>query len=108
MSHKDSIIFSIGTTTNDKILVAGVWKFYETHGLPLDVILNLCIEKNWMPCWTTLYKDMLSAGMKHGRILSKLEESISDSFGKAFCDVVIFRLNNIFKYENDERKTSDI
>jgi hypothetical protein len=97
MSHKDiSVIFAIGATTDNKVLVAGVWKFYETYGLPLDVILSLCIEKNWMPCWMTLYRDMLSAGMQHQRILSKLEEAISDSFGKAFCDVVISRLNNIF------------
>lgn len=95
MSHK-ILITQIGETTDNKTVVAGVWAFYETHGLPLDVILSLCIQKNWMPCWTSLYKDMLSAGMKHGRILSKLEESISDSYGKAFCDVVISRLNNIF------------
>lgn len=95
MSQTD-LIFQIGKTTDDKAVVAGVFSFYETHGLPLDVILNLCIEKNWMPCWTTLYTDMLKAGMKHTRILSKLEESISDSFGKAFCDVVILRLENIF------------
>jgi hypothetical protein len=93
---KNDIIFAIGETTDGKVLVAGVFAFYETHGLPLDVILSLCIQKNWMPCWMTLYKDMLKAGMKHDRILSKLEEAISDSFGKAFCDVVIFRLDNIF------------
>ena len=95
MSKKNEIIFQIGIA-EDKSIVAGIWKMFETHGLPLDTIFTLCIQKNWIPCWTTLYKDMVASGMKHDRIISKLEEAISDSFGKAFCDVVIFRLNNIF------------
>src|ERR1700723_1546697 len=96
MSKKNnSIITQIGTS-NDTVIVGGIWKMYETHGLPLDAIFILCMEKNWIPCWLTLYNDMLASGMKHGRIISKLEESISDSFGKQFCDVVIVRLNNTF------------
>lgn len=87
----------IGETTDGKEVVDGIWKTFETHGLPLDIILTLCIRKNWVPDWITLYKQMKNSGMEHGRILSKLEEAVSDSFGKEFCDVVLSRLEQIFK-----------
>lgn len=96
MSKKSEIIYQIGLADN-KIIVGGIWKMFETHGLPLDTIFSLCLQRDWIPCWITLYKDMLASGMKHDRIISKFEESISDSFGKAFGDEVIFRLNKIFK-----------
>ena len=89
-------IHAVGETTNAKILVDGIWAMYETHGLPLDIIFDLCIRKEWMPDWIELYKQMRDSGMKHSRILSKLEESINDSFGKEFGDVVILRLSNYF------------
>lgn len=90
-------IYVTGETSNGKKLVDGVWAMYETHGLPLDIIFDLCIRKEWMPDWIELYKQMLSSGMKHSRILSKLESDINDSFGKEFGDVVISRLDQIFK-----------
>ena len=93
MSRKNDIIIQLGTA-GDKIIVGGIWKMFESNGLPLDIIFSLCIEKNWIPCWITLYNEMLASGMKHDRIISKLEEALCDSFGKQFSDVVIFRLNN--------------
>lgn len=84
-------------TTDNKPVYGGVYKFYETHGLPLDVIFISFIEKGWMPDWIDYYKSSLAGGMQHSRILSKLEEAISDTFGKEFCDVVISKLDNMFK-----------
>lgn len=90
-------IHTVGQTTDGKHVVDGIWKTYETHGLPLDIILDLCIRKNWVPDWIALYKQMRHSGMQHSRILSKLEEAINDSFGKDFGEVVISRLDQIFK-----------
>lgn len=90
-------IVIIGETTDGKKVVDGIWKTFETHGLPLDIIFTLCIRKEWMPDWIELYKQMRHSGMEHSRITSKLEEAINDSFGKDFCDVVISRLDQIFK-----------
>lgn len=89
-------IYQVGLTTDNKIVVDGIWDMYETHGLPMDIILDLCLRKNWVPDWIALHKSMIASGMEHSRILSKLEEAINDSFGKEFCDVVISRLDQIF------------
>jgi alanyl-tRNA synthetase len=86
-----------GQTTDGKVIVDGVWKFYETEGLPLDVIFDCCIKKGWIPDWIKLYTQMIASGMKHERILSKLEVAICDSFGKDFSEAVISRLDQYFQ-----------
>jgi hypothetical protein len=93
---KNNIIFQIGLTSDNKKVVNGIWKTFETHGLPLDSIFIACINNNSVPDWILLYKQMRKSGMAHGRIISKLDESISDSFGKQFGDEVISRLGEIF------------
>lgn len=86
-----------GQTPEDKPVYSGVYRFFETNGLPLDVLLGLFKEKDWLPDWVDFYLTARKAGMDHDRILSKLEEAISDSFGKDLSDHVIFTLGNLFK-----------
>ncbi len=99
MSRKktDSLIHIVGYTEANETVVGGLWKIYETHGLPLDIIFDVCKQRNWIPGWIDLYEDMKKSGMEHGRIFSKLEEAINDSFGKDYSGVVISRLSEIFK-----------
>lgn len=95
--HKKNYITLVGYTVDNKPVIGGVWKTYETYGLPLDIIFDVCIRRDWIPSWIDLYKDMKESGMEHSRILSKLEEAINDSFGKDYSGVVISRLSEIFK-----------
>ena len=92
---RPSVIKIIGKTTNGKFVIDGVWKCFETHGLPFDVIFEICIKRNWIPDWTLLYNQMINSKIEKERILSKLAEAISDSFGKVFCDEVLKRLEKI-------------
>lgn len=86
----------IGTTPEGKKVYKGVYKFYETYGLPLDVIFTTFQRKGWVPDWIDFYIGAIAAGMEHDRIISKLEADISDSYGKEWCDAVILRLNKTF------------
>lgn len=70
-----------GITTDNKMVIAGVYSFYETEGLPLDIILDLFIKKNAIPDWIDFYNCAIKSGMKHSRIISKLYEAISDTYG---------------------------
>jgi len=90
-------LFQSGITENNKPIISGIYKTFETHGIPLDIILSILIDGNSVPNWIDLYKDCRLAGMEHDRVLSKLEEAICDSYGKEWSDQVIFRLNSIFK-----------
>lgn len=89
-----------GVTEDGKPVYSGLYKFYETYGLPLDIILGLFVEKNWVPDWMDFYTNALQAGMEHDRIISKLEEAISDSFGKQWSDEVILGLNKLFSLQD--------
>jgi alanyl-tRNA synthetase len=93
----DSFIYIVGYTEAKEAVVGGLWKMYETYGIPLDIIFDACMRRNSIPGWIDLYQDMKKSGMEHGRILSKLEEAINDSFGKEYSGVVISRLSEIFK-----------
>lgn len=95
--HSKRILYQTGQTTDGKEVLAGLYKFYETHGLPLDVLFICCMERNAVPDWIELYQSARLAGMGHNRLLSKLEEAISDSFGKEWSDIVISRLDKEFK-----------
>jgi hypothetical protein len=89
-----------GITEDNKPIYGGIYKFYETYGLPLDVIFISFQEKDWVPDWVDFYLHALKAGMDHNRIISKLDEAISDSFGKNWSHEVIVRLNKLFNSQD--------
>lgn len=95
MAKKD-LLYQSGITIDNKPVYSGIYSFYETHGIPLDVIFALLNDNGIVPNWTDLYLDAKKAGMSHDRIVSKLEESISDSLGKEWVAQVIPNLNKIF------------
>lgn len=101
MPKKKKLHYQSGITSEGNLVISGVYKLYETIGLPLDVIFTCFRERNWVPDWIDFYLGAVASGMEHTRIISKLEEAISDSFGKEWADVVISRLNIVV---NDERK----
>ena len=70
-----------------------MFKFYSTHGVPLEVLLFHLHEHNMIPDWLVLYDEMQNEGkMKRKKILSVLETTISDIFGNDFAKEVLRRL----------------
>lgn len=93
---KNQYLKQVGTTTDGKKIFSGLYKFYETIGLPLDTLLSCFQEKNILPDWIDFYQSARKAGMEHSRIISKLEADISDSFGKELADQVILNLDKLY------------
>jgi hypothetical protein len=83
----------VGVTKDGLRLFSGVYKFFETHGMPLDELLQILKDRSTMPSWLHFYDEARAAGMKHDRILSKLDPAISDVYGSKFRDTVLERLN---------------
>ena len=96
---KKNYLKQTGLTTDGKSVYSGTYRMCETVGLPLDVLFSCLKEKNALPDWIDFYQTAQQAGMEHDRIISKLEEAISDSFGKDFSDRVIFTLDKIFNFK---------
>ena len=82
-----------GTTSDGRTVVRGVYRLYETEGLPLDVIFDALREHNSIPDWVAFVREAELAGMKRDRILSKLDAAIVDTYGSELRDVVIRRLS---------------
>jgi hypothetical protein len=82
----------VGRTEDGKDVYGGVYQFFETHGMPLDILFSILHDKNAVPCWMSFHREALAAGMKHERILSKIDEALSDAHGPGFRDAVIKRL----------------
>lgn len=78
----------VGRTTDGKDVVAGVYRFFETVGLPLDIVFDELRNRNAIPSWLHFYSEAQAAGLSHDRIISKLEEAVLDCYGAEFCRVV--------------------
>jgi hypothetical protein len=84
-----------GKTPDGKTVVRGVYRFYETTGLPLDVIFD-CLRSNAMlPDWSAFVLEAVEAGMQPERAISMLEPAIADTYGPGVRNVVVARLRNM-------------
>ena len=91
-----NLFTQVGVTSDNNIVVDGVWHVYETYGIPLDILLTCLKVNNSIPDWILLYKQMRISGMDQDRVFSKLDEAVSDSFGKDFSDIVLSNLKTLF------------
>lgn len=61
---------SLGTTTEGKVVVTGIYKFYSTHGIPLDVIFFSLQQRDMVPDWLDFFDQAISiGGMKPEKVL---------------------------------------
>ncbi len=61
-------------------MYSGVFSFYETHGLPLDVIISLMWERyEAYPDWLDLLTSMIKAGRPKDRAFGAIESAINDA-----------------------------
>jgi len=102
-----SLLSISGTTTDGKQVCCGIFRFYETFGLPFDVIFDSLTKHNSLPDWIDLYITARDSGMSHRSITSKLADPVSDVYGSEFSTVVLERLEK-FKLCYDLDKTKDI
>jgi hypothetical protein len=84
-----------GKTEDDKDVVRGVYRFFETEGVPLDVIFEILESKKAIPDWIAFVKEAIAAGMKSSRVISMLDTAISDSYGQEMRNVVIPKLQHV-------------
>lgn len=86
----------VGKTPDGRLVVRGVFRFYETEGVPLEVLFDFLNGRRMIPDWIAYVEEATGAGMAASRVLSALNEAIFDSFGKAVRDEVLGRLRKRF------------
>ncbi len=84
-----------GKTIDEQLVIRGTYAFYETYGIPLDVLFEVLKSHKCIPDWIDFVKEAKDAGMNISRIISKLDEAITDSYGSTMRDVVIKRIEKL-------------
>ena len=70
----------------------GLFKFYDTHGVPFEDISQHIEARQQTPAWGNLYWDARRAGWTHRRILARLGEAIGEVYGQPLRETVLRRL----------------
>jgi len=91
-----------GKTQEGGLVVSGVFSFYETHGIPLDVLFEGMLSNSFTPDWVGFYHEAMKAGLKPVKIFAMLNESVSDTFGTTYRDIVLDRLKRYHELKGDQ------
>jgi len=92
-NKKAGILPINGKTTDGNWVVGGVYDFHQSLGLPLEILFFELKSRNLMPDWSDFYKSASLNGMKHSRIIGKLQEEAVGPWGADFVDKVVDVLN---------------
>lgn len=85
-----------GKTTDEKLVAKSVYRLYETSGISLEDLFEYLYTNNVMISWIDLHEEAQANGMKHARIMAKIQEPVIDVWGRDFWRVVEERLNKRF------------
>ncbi len=72
--------------------MSGLFKLYDTHGLPLAVLLDTLHSQGYVVAYGEFVKEGLKSGWKEKTILSRLEEAVVEVHGRVYWDEVHKRL----------------
>lgn len=78
----------VGTTPDGKTVVTGLFKVYNTIGLPLDVIVESLDQSGCVVDWGDFYVEARRCGMSREAILVRIEDALHDVFGGAADDAI--------------------
>ena len=85
-------MLQVGLTTEGKPVVVGIYRFYETVGMPLEMVVSLVHQRGGIPCWTTLVEEMRKGGLSDRKIRGLIESVVQFVYDRSFGDVVLQRL----------------
>jgi alanyl-tRNA synthetase len=86
-----------GKTTDNKIVIAGVFYFTSTHGLPLEIIIGELYNNNMTVDWYDYCKSALKFGQKESSMRAGIREAIVDNFGPFYLKEFLIRLEKVIE-----------
>jgi len=85
----------VGKTEGGDLVVGNVFTLFDRYGLPFEVIFDALQNNNYVVAWRCLYNEARSYGWSWSTLRKRLSETINDSYGSEYRDVV---LDNLEKY----------
>lgn len=80
-------------------LLNGMFKLYDTIGLPLTIIIEELSKRNLGICWTSFIKEARNAGWKEKTITSRIEESLVEFYGREYWEQWNYRYSQWIRNE---------
>lgn len=77
--------------------MSGIEKFMDSFGLPLDFILYELKTENCLVDWVDFIEFSISNNWKISQTLSKIEEAVTEVYGKKYSVEIIKRLRFYLK-----------
>lgn len=68
-----------GRTLDGRPIVAGVYRFFETHGLPLDILIEELLEQGCVIDWPAFRAEAREAGLSNERLRARLHAVVPAS-----------------------------
>ena len=85
-----------GITDDGRQVVSGVFELISTHGIPLDVVLEILDRHGMIVDWLEFYRRSLDEGWNPTTTFNKIEASVLDIYGKDTGMIILDRLKNVF------------
>lgn len=104
MSRGKRILNQVGITQDNDVVLGGMFKMYDTHGVPLADCIDLLEEAGYIPGFHDFVMCAQKAGWKLPKIKAVLREAIIDVYGD-FGVAVWDKVNSlIIHYFESEKK----
>jgi hypothetical protein len=102
MSYKIKGPFKIvGVTENKMPVVAGLFDMYQTHGFPLDILVDYFEQKGWTISTLDMAAEMYVAGVKPTTIPDKVA-CLFESHSPEWRNEVIDRLKRVISKTEEQ------
>jgi hypothetical protein len=88
-----------GTTEDGKPVAAGLFKLFDSQGIPLDVLFVTCQENGIVPDWIAFCEEVYQQGWTDKALIRRLDPVLADIYGPEYRDVVMGRLKLIYGWK---------
>lgn len=77
-------MYQMGITTEDEPVMGDVFKLVGTHGIPLEVVLEMMKARGWKVSWPLYVQDAMKDGAKFRTVRARAMAAVSEVYGPHF------------------------
>lgn len=92
---KEKTIIQIGTTTDGKPTIENVFCLYGTHGIPLELILDVFKTNGLVIDWVSYIYDALDEGHNPKTIRERILAAVGDVYGRKYREQIEIRFDKL-------------
>ena len=81
-----------GYTEDNRQVIQGVFKYVETRGIPLEIIITVFDQQGLVIDWIDFYEQSQKCGWLIKTTINKIEAALLDTKGKEYTDIILDRL----------------